>query len=59
MEYAPIARIIIRYAVGIVIGADSADVLAANPDLITLVAAGVAVVVEGFYAWAKKKGWPT
>lgn len=59
MDYAPIARIIIRYAVGIVIGADAADVLAANPDLITLVAAGVAVVVEGFYAWAKKNGWPT
>ena len=59
MNYAPIARIIIRYVVGLVIGADSAGVLAMDPDVVTMVAAGVALGVEVVYAMAKRHGWAT
>ncbi|WP_182442166.1 hypothetical protein [Cereibacter sphaeroides] len=57
--YAPIARIIIRYLVGLVIGADAAGVLAGDPEIVTLVAAGIGAAVEAAYALAKRKGWAT
>jgi hypothetical protein len=59
MDWAPWARIGIRYAVGAIIGADQAGLLAADPDLITVVALGIGAVVEGLYAAAKRKGWAT
>uniref|UniRef100_UPI0040481967 hypothetical protein n=1 Tax=Yoonia sp. TaxID=2212373 RepID=UPI0040481967 len=59
MNYAPIARIIIRYAVGLVIGADAADIAAGDPDVITIVAAGIGAAVEVIYSLAKKRGWAT
>lgn len=57
--YAPIARILLRYLVGAVIGAAQADVLAGDPDVVTAVAAAVGVAVEAAYAFAKKRGWTT
>ena len=57
MDYAPIARIIIRYVVGLVIGADAADIAAGDPDLVTVVAAGVGIAVEVVYGVAKRRGW--
>lgn len=57
MDYAPIARIVIRYIVGLVIGADAAQIAAGDPDLVTIVAAGVGVGVETVYAVAKRRGW--
>ena len=59
MNYAPIARIILRYVIGVLLGMDAEGIIAANPDLVTLVAVGLGAAVEAFYAWAKKKGWPT
>jgi len=59
MNYAPYVRIAIRYIVGIVIGADAANILAADPEIVTLVAAGVGLAVEFVYNFAKKKGWAT
>lgn len=57
MDYFPIARIVLRYAVGAVIGAAQADVLAADPDVVTVVALAVGAAVEAAYAIAKRKGW--
>lgn len=57
MNYAPIARIVIRYIVGLCIGSDYADVIAGDPDVVTVAAAGIGVAVETAYAVAKRKGW--
>lgn len=59
MNYAPYVRIIIRYVVGIVIGADAANVLAADPEIVTIAAAAVGAAVEFAYELAKRKGWAT
>lgn len=58
-EYAPIARIIVRYIVGLVIGAAQAGALAEDPDLITVIAMAIGGLVELIYTLAKKKGWKT
>lgn len=59
MQYAPIARIILRYVIGAVIGAAQGDMLAADPDVVTVAALGLGAAVEGAYALAKRKGWAT
>jgi len=59
MNYAPIARIIIRYGVGLLIGAAQADVLAADADVVTLVALAIGAAVELAYTIAKRKGSAT
>jgi len=61
MDYAPIARVILRYLVGgafmgsTVIG----DQLATDPDLVRIASAKIAVGIEVAYALAKKWGWRT
>lgn len=57
MNYAPIARIILRYIVGLIIGADAAALLAGDPDIISVVAMAIGVAVEIAYAFAVKRGW--
>lgn len=52
-----IARIIIRYGVGIVAGLAYGDQLAADPDLVMAVAALIGIATEAAYALAKRKGW--
>lgn len=59
MNYAPIARILIRYGVGLVIGADAADLLAGDPDVVTVFAVVLGGGVEVAYNFAKRKGWAT
>lgn len=59
MNYAPYARIFVRYIVGLVIGMDAADTLAGDPDIVTIVAAAIGFGVEALYALAKQKGWAT
>lgn len=59
MDYAPIARIIIRYAVGLIVGADAAGLMAADPDMVTVAAVAIGGAVEVWYSIAKKKGWIT
>jgi len=55
--YGPIARILIRYGVGLVLGANVADIAVGNPDLVTVVAGAVGAVNEAAYTIAKRKGW--
>jgi hypothetical protein len=59
MDWAPWARIIIRYGVGVIVGADSAGMLAGDADVVTIVALGIGGAVEVLYAIAKRKGWAT
>jgi len=59
MDYAPIARIIIRYVVGLIVGVDTAGILAADPDVVTVAAIGIGAAVEVMYGIAKRKGWAT
>ena len=59
MKYAPITRILIRYGVGIVLGADAAGIMANDADLVSVVAVVIGVATEAVYAYAKKKGWAT
>jgi hypothetical protein len=59
MDYAPIARIIIRYAVGLIVGADAAGLMAADPDMVTVAAVAIGGAVEIAYSLAKRKGWAT
>lgn len=57
MNYAPIVRIAIRYVVGLMIGADLADTLAGDPDVVTVVALALGAAVEFAYSLAVKYGW--
>lgn len=59
MDYAPIARIVLRYVIGAVVGMAQGNMLAADPDLVTVVALGIGAGVELAYAIAKRKGWAT
>ena len=56
---APIVRIILRYGVGLVFGAELADTIAGDPDVVLLLATAVAVATEAAYGYAKKKGLST
>ena len=59
MNYAPIARIILRYAVGAIVGASQAELLIGDPDVVALVALSTGAAVEAAYVLAKRKGWAT
>ncbi len=61
MNFAPIARIILRYLVGagLMGSAQIGDMLATDADLVLIVAAGIGLAVEAGYAVAKRKGWAT
>ena len=58
-KYMPIARNVVRYGAGALIGTDAANIMAGNPDLVSLVALGIGLAVEAFYGFAKRKGWAT
>jgi hypothetical protein len=57
MIYGPLARIVIRYGVGIVLGANAANIAVGNPDLVTVVAGALGAANEAVYIIAKRKGW--
>jgi hypothetical protein len=59
MELAPLARIIMRYGIGYVIGSETGEALAMDPELVNMLALGLAACVEIFYGFAKKQGWAT
>jgi hypothetical protein len=61
MDFAPIARIILRYIIGAAfMGSDQIGAqLSADPDLVMMLAAGIGATVEATYAFAKRKGWAT
>jgi hypothetical protein len=56
---APIARIILRYGVGLVAGMHIGNALAGDADVVLIVAAIIGAATEGAYALAKRKGWAT
>ena len=56
---APITRIVLRYGVGTIFGMEVGNLLAGDPDMILLVAAGIGALTELAYAYAKRKGWAT
>jgi len=56
---APVIRIVLRYGVGAVVGMEIGGMLAGDPDIVMLLAAGVGAATEAAYVFAKKKGWTT
>jgi len=59
MNYAPIARIILRYAVGAIVGASQAELLIGDPDVVAIIALATGAAVEAAYVLAKRRGWAT
>ena len=59
MDFGPIVRIGLRYGIGYIVGSETGEALAMDPELVNTLAIGLGVVVEAFYAFAKKKGWAT
>lgn len=55
---APIARVLLRYGVGVLVGQEIGEQLALDSDIVLLVAGLLAAAVEGYYYLAKKRGWP-
>jgi len=60
----PIVRIVLRYIAGGLVtmglvSPETAEVPQQDPDLLWMLGAAVGVITEGFYSWAKKKGWAT
>ena len=59
MNFAPIARIILRYGIGYLAGSEAGEMLAMDPDAVLLLSLGMGAAVEGVYALAKRYGWAT
>ena len=59
MNYAPVARIILRYGAGAVVGLAQGDMLAGDPDIVSTLALALGASVEASYMLAKKMGWKT
>jgi hypothetical protein len=61
MDYAPIARIFLRYVLGgAFMGSDEiGQQLSMDPDLVMAATVAIGAVVEAAYAIAKRKGWAT
>jgi hypothetical protein len=66
MPYAPIARIVVRYGVGLTLGHEAAEAVLADGDVMQLATQAVAwaavmigVLTEVAYAWAKRYGGET
>lgn len=61
MNYAPVARIILRYLSGLTVGGAPliAPYLAVDPDMVMVTGAIIGFGVEGVYALAKRRGWST
>lgn len=64
MTYAPLARIVLRYIVGAavmygLIGSETGEYLAVDPDLTLVIGGVIGAAVEFAYAFAKKRGWAT
>lgn len=61
MDYAPIARIILRYLVGAGVMGSTAvgDYLAADADLVLYASLAIGAAVEAAYGLAKRRGGAT
>jgi hypothetical protein len=56
---AVVARILLRYGVGLLAGLAYSEQLAADPDVVMALAALVGIATEAAYALARKYGWAT
>jgi hypothetical protein len=54
--FGPIARIVLRYGVGAVLGFKVGQELAADPDVVMVVALGVGALIEAVYIAARRAG---
>lgn len=54
-----IARIMLRYGVGLTVGIKVGEELSADTDLVLVLSGIVACSIEGAYVIAKRKGWTT
>ncbi len=59
MNYAPWARIALRYGIGYLAGSEIGEQLALDDDLVMGLGMAAAAIVEGVYVLAKRKGWAT
>ena len=59
MDFAPLARIVLRYGIGYLAGSGAGEALALDADAVNMLALAMAAAVEGLYAVAKRKGWAT
>jgi hypothetical protein len=59
MDFFPIARIVLRYIVGAIVGMETGALLAGDPDVVLYVALGIGLLVEVAYGIAKRRGWAT
>lgn len=63
MSFGPIARILVRYAVGTVIGSQAVEVILTDPDVMHVITISIAAITgiatEWAYKEARKRGWAT
>jgi len=59
MDFFPIARIVLRYGVGFVIGSEAGAALALDQDVVVILALGIGAAVEAAYSFAKSRGGKT
>lgn len=59
MNFAPAARILLRYGIGYLAGSETGDALALDGDAVIILSLALGAAVEGVYAIAKRKGWAT
>lgn len=59
MDFAPLARIALRYGIGYLAGSEAGEALSMNPDLVLVLSLAMGAVVEWLYARAKKTGGAT
>ena len=59
MNFAPYARIILRYGIGYLAGSNVGNALALDPDAVLALSLALGAAVEAAYAIAKRKGWAT
>ena len=56
MDFAPIARIILRYGIGYLAGSNVGDALAMDQDAVMALSLALGAAVEWAYSRAKAKG---
>lgn len=63
MEYQPFVRIFLRYAVGAIATMETGEILASDPDVVSIVTLGISLfvgaVTEFWYRRSKKSGGAT
>ena len=59
MNFAPFARIIMRYGIGYFAGSEAGEALAMDPDAVLILSLAMGAAVELVYTLAKRRGWAT